>query len=88
MEGTQWRMYKAMMKKEMEAINMRDATRVGDPMSQRNDRRSPSTRRRRGQDWDVRKEEGCLSPCIQCHSDPRAVSRVGDIQIWVQKWQE
>ena len=32
MEGTQWRMYKAMMGMEMEAINMRKATKVGDPM--------------------------------------------------------
>ena len=32
MEGTQWRMYKAMVGMVMEAINMGKVTKVGDPM--------------------------------------------------------
>ena len=88
MVGTQWRMYKAMVGMVMEAINMRKATKVGDPMCQMNHTGSPSTPGRGGQDRDARQEEGCLSPCTHSHSDPQAVSRVGDTQIWVPKWQK
>ena len=33
-------------------------------------------------------EEGSLSPCAHSHSDPDAVSKVGDTQVRVQKGQK
>ena len=73
---------------EMGAINMRRETKVGDPMCQRNHRGSPSRHGRKGQDWDVRQEEGCLSPCTHSNSDLQAASWVGVTQVWVQKLQK